>query len=55
MPKVMKWLADHPRWTFQFTPTSASQKAPNPTNEATAVLAKINAEYRDSHGFILHE
>ena len=23
-PKVMKWLADHPRWTFHFTPTSAS-------------------------------
>jgi transposase len=23
-PKVNKWLADHPRWTFHFTPTSAS-------------------------------
>ena len=23
-PKVMKWLAEHPRWTFHFTPTSAS-------------------------------
>ncbi len=23
-PKVVKWLADHPRWTFHFTPTSAS-------------------------------
>jgi len=23
-PKVLKWLADHPRWTFHFTPTSAS-------------------------------
>ena len=23
-PKVMKWLADHPCWTFHFTPTSAS-------------------------------
>ncbi len=23
-PNVMKWLARHPRWTFQFTPTSAS-------------------------------
>ncbi len=23
-PAVMKWLADHPRWTFHFTPTSAS-------------------------------
>ena len=22
--KVLKWLADHPRWTFHFTPTSAS-------------------------------
>jgi transposase len=21
---VRKWLAQHPRWTFQFTPTSAS-------------------------------
>ncbi len=23
-PNVMKWLADHPRWTFHFTPASAS-------------------------------
>jgi transposase len=23
-PAVMKWLDDHPRWTFHFTPTSAS-------------------------------
>ena len=23
-PKVLKWLADNPRWTFHFTPTSAS-------------------------------
>src|SRR5947207_4522395 len=23
-PKVQKWLAGHPRWTFHFTPTSAS-------------------------------
>ena len=23
-PKVQKWLAQHPRWTFHFTPTSAS-------------------------------
>ena len=23
-PKVLKWLADHPRWTFHFTPTSGS-------------------------------
>ena len=23
-PKVVEWLADHPRWTFHFTPTSAS-------------------------------
>ncbi len=23
-PTVVKWLADHPRWTFHFTPTSAS-------------------------------
>lgn len=23
-PKVLKWLADHPRWVFHFTPTSAS-------------------------------
>ena len=23
-PKVRKWLAQHPRWTFHFTPTSAS-------------------------------
>ncbi len=22
-PKVRKWLANHPRWTFHFTPTSA--------------------------------
>ena len=23
-PKVYAWLADHPRWVFHFTPTSAS-------------------------------
>jgi transposase len=23
-PKVTRWLADHPRWVFHFTPTSAS-------------------------------
>src|SRR6202023_249601 len=23
-PNVLKWLAAHPRWTFHFTPTSAS-------------------------------
>ena len=23
-PKVQSWLADHPRWVFHFTPTSAS-------------------------------
>ncbi len=23
-PKVREWLADHPRWTAHFTPTSAS-------------------------------
>jgi transposase len=23
-PKVIQWLADHPRWVFHFTPTSAS-------------------------------
>ena len=23
-PNVVKWLAEHPRWTFHFTPTSAS-------------------------------
>src|SRR5271169_1876763 len=23
-PKVLKWLAEHPRWVFHFTPTSAS-------------------------------
>jgi transposase len=23
-PKVLAWIADHPRWTFHFTPTSAS-------------------------------
>ena len=24
-PKVKQWLADHPRWVFHFTPTSASR------------------------------
>jgi transposase len=23
-PQVIDWLADHPRWTFHFTPTSCS-------------------------------
>ena len=26
-PKVRQWLARHPRWTFHFTPTSASLNA----------------------------
>ena len=24
IPRVLAWLARHPRWTFHFTPTSAS-------------------------------
>ncbi len=24
IPKVLAWLAAHPRWTFHFTPTSCS-------------------------------
>src|ERR1700716_2384882 len=33
-PKVQKWLARHPRWTFHFTPTSASwlKKASSPNS-----------------------
>ena len=27
-PKVMAWLDRHPRWTFHFTPTSASPRRP---------------------------
>jgi hypothetical protein len=27
-PKVREWLADHPRWVFHFTPTSASWLTP---------------------------
>ena len=27
-PKVRAWLARHPRWTFHFTPTSASWLKP---------------------------
>ena len=25
IPKVLTWLARHPRWTFHFTPTSCSR------------------------------
>ena len=28
-PKVQKWLARHPRWTFHFTPTSAFWSTPS--------------------------
>jgi transposase len=35
-PKVRAWLARHPRWTFHFTPTSASWR-----NALEACLAKL--------------
>ena len=42
-PKVQKWLARHPRWTFHFTPTSASwlnaskASSPNSRDGASSV------------------
>ena len=39
-PKVQRWLARHPRWTFHFTPTSASGstqwRASSPNSPADA-------------------
>jgi transposase len=35
-PKVRAWLARHPRWTFHFTPTSASR-----LNAVEGFLAKL--------------
>ena len=35
-PKVRAWLARHPRWTFHFTPTSASW-----LNAVEGVFAKL--------------
>ena len=37
-PKVRAWLAHHPRWTFHFTPTSASWL--NAVEEFFATLTK---------------
>jgi transposase len=37
-PKVRDWLARHPRWTFHFTPTSASW--PNAVEGVFAKLSK---------------
>jgi len=40
-PTVRKWLAHHPRWTFHFTPTSASwlnaSKASSPSSQGGAL------------------
>ena len=36
-PKVREWLARHPRWTFHFTPTSASW-----LNAVETFFAKLN-------------
>ena len=36
-PKVLAWLARHPRWTFHFTPTSASW-----LNAVEGFFAKLN-------------
>jgi transposase len=43
-PKVRAWLARHPRWTFHFTPTSASW-----LNAVEVFFAKLT---RRSHGLI---
>ena len=37
-PKVIAWLGRHPRWTFHFTPTSASW--PNAVEGFFAILSK---------------
>ena len=38
-PKVRQWLARHPRWTFHFTPTSASW-----LNAVEGFLAKLTRQ-----------
>ena len=40
-PKVCQWLARHPRWTFDFTPTSASGL--NAVEEASVARAHAPA------------
>ena len=37
-PKVRAWLASHPRWTFHFTPTSASR-----LNAVESFFAKLTS------------
>ena len=42
-PKVRAWLARHPRWTFHFTPTSASW-----LNAVEGVFAKLSRGLRQT-------
>ena len=43
-PNVLKWIADHPRWTFHFTPTSASWLTPSRASSPPSRAAEYAAE-----------
>lgn len=53
-PKVTKWLADHPRWVFHFTPGSmpsrASNRWPNWKRPSAATSTNITARPSPSPG-----
>ncbi|HEY4605889.1 MAG TPA: IS630 family transposase, partial [Blastococcus sp.] len=51
-PKVMAWLARHPRWTFHFTPTSASWL--NAVEGFFAKLTKRRLEREIPHDKAVH-
>src|SRR6202048_2360477 len=46
-PKVRQWLARHPRWTFHFTPTSASWLTAVEGFFATLTKRRLNAACSD--------
>lgn len=49
-PKVMKWLARQPRWTFQFTPMSAAWI--NAVESCFAKLAKWRLKHSMFHSVV---
>ena len=42
-PKVTRWLADHPRWMFHFTPTSAPGSTPSKASSQPSPADKSGA------------
>jgi hypothetical protein len=48
-PKVKAWLARHPRWSFHFTPTSASW-----LNAVEGFVAKLDQAAAQTRGVLLN-